>query len=62
MIWIKERRGKTIPQDLYYPDYQTDKDRWCRTPLMIWVKYRRGEAIPQDLYYPGYQTDKDYYD
>ena len=46
MLWIKERRGKTIPQDLYYPDYQTDKDRWCRTPLMIWVKYRRGETIP----------------
>ena len=46
MLWIKEGRGKAIPQDLYYPNCQTDKDNRGRTPLMLWVEHREDEDIP----------------
>ena len=59
MAWIKHRHGEAIPQELYYPDYQTDEDSEHQKPLMIWIEYRKGEAIPQELYYPGCQTDED---
>ena len=75
MYWIKYGKGKNIPQELYYDNYQTDKAKFGRTPLMLWIEWRRGEAIPQELYYrpsamgsqtstmsPNYQTYKDEYD
>lgn len=54
MLWIEERRGEDIPQDLYYPNYELDKDDDGRTPLMLWIKNRRYKAIPGDMKYPGW--------
>ena len=62
MLWIRCRRNESIPQEMLYLDYQTDRDdRIGQTPLMFWIKYRPGEDIPQELFYDGWQTDKDYY-
>ena len=57
-VWIKHHCGEDIPQDLYYPNCQTDKDDDGLTPLMLWIEERPDEAIPQELYYEGYQTDR----
>ncbi len=39
-------RCEAIPEELYYPNYQTDKDEYGQTPLMLWIEYRRRENIP----------------
>ena len=38
MTWIAWRKGEAIPQELYYQDYQTDKDEDGQTPLMYWIE------------------------
>ena len=59
MYWIKHRRNEDIPQEFYYPEYRTIKEKYGRTPLMMWIENRPGEDIPKCLYYDGWQTDKD---
>ena len=54
MYWIEYRLGETIPQELYYDDWKTYKDRHDNTPLMFWIEYRLGEAIPEEMYYDGW--------
>lgn len=49
MYWIYRCKGQDIPYDLYYHNYQTDRDKHGQTPLMIWIEYRRGENIPKEL-------------
>ena len=70
MLWIKYRR-EDIPQEFFYTGYQTDKDRFDRTPLMLWIENRKGEdgdhrspqqPIPECLYYDDWKTDKDDWD
>lgn len=58
MYWI-QYRDEHIPQRLYYPGWQTVRDKRGRTPLMLWIKEGHGKAIPQELFYDGWQTDKD---
>ena len=53
MIWVEHREGEAIPEELYYDDYQTDKNEDGETALMIWIEYRYGDDIPQGLLYPG---------
>ena len=57
MIWIEQRLGEPIPQELYYNGWQTDKDKGGWSPLMLWIFARNGD-IPKEFYYKGYQTDK----
>ena len=59
MLWIYYREGEPIPEDMYYPDWQSDRDVYGRTPLMLWIYYREGEPIPEDMYYPGWEADRD---
>lgn len=49
MLWIENRPGEPIPQNLRYTAYTSDKDIHGNTPLMLWIKYRPGEAIPKEL-------------
>ena len=59
MEWIKNNpQRKRIPKELYYDDYQTDRDEFGNTPLMLWIQWHKGIDIPKKLYYKGYQTDK----
>ena len=51
MLWIKYHQGKNIPYELYYPNYQTDRDECGNTALMLWIQYRQGENIPYEMYY-----------
>ena len=53
MTWIEWRRGESIPKELLYQGCQTDKNNWCRTPLMLWIENRPEEAIPWELLYQG---------
>lgn len=46
-----------IPENLYYDNWQTDKDDFDQTPLMIWIEYNVDDPIPEQLFYDGYQTD-----
>ena len=57
MLWIREC-SEDIPQELYYDDYQMDKDKDGNTPLMMWIMARHNEDIPQELLYPGWQCDR----
>ncbi len=59
MYWIYRCKGQDIPYDLYYHNYQTDRDKDGQTPLMQWIENRRGEPIPKELFYDGWQIDKD---
>ena len=59
MLWIYCRKGESIPEDLKYPGWQTDRDDDEETPLMFWVRCREGEPIPEDMYYPGWEADRD---
>lgn len=49
MFWIEGRGGEDIPYELFYDNYQIDKDKRNKTPLMLWTEYRRSEAIPSVL-------------
>ena len=40
MIWIRERKGLPILEDLKYLGWQTDRDNYNSTPLMSWIHYR----------------------
>ena len=51
MWWITCRRNQSIPNELKYSGWQTDKDEYQHTPLMLWIKQRDGEPIPNCLYY-----------
>lgn len=51
MIWIEADRNENIPKELLYPGWQTDKDKYGRTPLMFWVRYRYNKDVPEELYY-----------
>lgn len=53
MIWIEADRNETIPKELLYPGWQTDKDKYGKTPLMMWIRYRYNRDIPEELYYDG---------
>jgi len=70
MYWIEFRKNEPIrdeslgpqsciPEELKYPDWQTDKTYNNSVPLMEWIKYRQNEPIPKELKYLGWQTDKD---
>ena len=65
MYWVIYRHNEPIPQELKYPDYQSDKDDAGQTPLMYWIIQGHNEdedtqqPIPQELLYPGYPTDRD---
>lgn len=48
-----------IPAQLFYDNWQTDKDDFDQTPLMIWIEYNVDDPIPKELYYDGYQTDRE---
>ena len=37
MYWVIYRHNEPIPQELKYPDYQSDKDDTGQTPLMYWI-------------------------
>ena len=55
MEWIKEHpQRKKIPKELYYKNFETDKDVFGRTPLMLWIEYHKGIDIPKKFYYKGY--------
>ena len=49
MWWVVRRPDESAPQELYYEGWQTDKDKYGKTPLMNWVHWRRDEAIPKEL-------------
>ena len=49
MLWIRNREGETIPQELFYEGWITDKNKNGNTALMIWVEWREDEAIPECL-------------
>lgn len=50
MIWIEADRNENIPKELLYDNYQTDKDKYGKTPLMLWIRYhRKNENIPEEL-------------
>ncbi len=51
--FIKYHAKETIPQELLYPGYRTDKNNYGQTPLMYWIESRHGGAIPDCLYYTG---------
>ena len=40
MLWIKYREYEDIPYELYYYEWETDKDENGETPLMYWTEYR----------------------
>ena len=46
MWWIEWRQNEAIPDCLYYPDYQTDRNKNGETALMLWVESRYEEDIP----------------
>ncbi len=50
MLWIKYRKGEPIPENMYYPGWRTDREKYDRcTPLMLWNKHRPNEPIPEKL-------------
>ena len=40
MMWIRFRRSKPIPEEMKYPGWQSDKDKYKNSPLMMWIEYR----------------------
>ena len=59
MEWIIHRCGEPIPDELYYPGWQTDRDNDKKTPLMIWIWWRTDETIPDNLFYDNCGADVD---
>ena len=57
MFWIKYCT-EPIPEDMKYPNWQTDRNWLEYTPLMLWIDCRYDEPIPEELKYPGWQTDR----
>lgn len=49
MFWIENRHNEDIPQELLYPEWQTDKDKGGRTALMWWIIDCQGKDIPKKL-------------
>ena len=49
MMWIQDRKNETIPTNLLYEGYQTDKDIDGLTPLKLWNEFRKDESIPNDF-------------
>ena len=43
-----------IPKELYYNNWQADKDDNGQTPLMSWIEYNKDEPIPKELCYENY--------
>lgn len=61
MLWLEYRYKEPIPQEMYYDDWQRDKNDNGETALMLWIKYHHPrEDIPKDFYYEGCQKDKNY--
>lgn len=51
MWWIK-CHARSIPEDMKYPGWQTDRDEDGFTPERLWIEYRDDEDVPEDIIYP----------
>lgn len=53
MMWIAYRPTEPIPNNLYYPNCQTVRNKNKLTPLELWIIFGCGQPIPKELYYEG---------
>ena len=51
-MWI-DYNTVPIPEELKYPNWQTDKDECQQSALMYWFIYRN-QPIPEDMKYHGW--------
>jgi len=57
MFWIIFRNNESIPEELKYTGWQTDKSAHdCDSIMMLWIEFRTNEPIPEYLKYPGWIT------